>query len=1206
MRFYRAGFKCAVAAAFCAASSFAATIDIAADAVRELSSAENAVGNVLNVAGSATLKLTGSVTAGTFTLNPAITFTGAGTLTIDISELTGCTAIRMVNHVRDEDANGQGVIAFPAGVGEAVFGSTSRAAATALNSSTTPRAFPVFEADVTFVDAGGVFVFTNDVSLVRLPATGGYAIRPDSRIALFGQEVLGTGNYALTDFDVQICDVNSFTQGATLTVPDGRTLYIRPGNLKNFSEWSGQNWLITNNIALGGPDAAIRFQNNNSPGLVGDVTGEGNMVYGGNGSVKFAGSLEFGGSLIMRTDATSADGHELRLPNGSTVVPKIQLSNGGRIVTCRIRPAGWSEGATSITIPVLESLSSLKQVIDIGREATVNVGELSGQLIVFSSDPVRSATLVVDNLKANTSLYVHSGLNVVVKAFETGANIVLVTNSVGGASWSISGPSTGDAITPPLTFQEDVSPKLLSLGGKLRFPDKLPVDEVTILAGADVAANFADGTRVINNGGALTPIVRTWRDKVTLWTDATDASTFTYAKDDGQVYNPDGVTLGDALISEWRDCRADHQVAGALRFRLTAFDSSTKVTGTNKGAFPNVETVDGKQSIRLYTSRGRAAVATGARAPVTLTVKYALLVFNGKFGGGQALFSTEDAQMKRVSVAGSQTATADSPLIYANNLNFSFRTNGVDVAEPTQTPLTGGWQLIGFTCDGVTVNNIGHYKDVSSGSGNGNQVYGEILLFDEVPTAADQLAAESYLAEKWDLPLGYEPVSEDSELVDITMFGSGTVELERSVNVTNGMFSGTVDLNGHRMGISTNALPFTEATVPAADRALWIDPSLSGAVVLSSDEAKPTEVAYIYSRDNAGPLTAAGNPYVVSPIGENGGTDRRVRAVSGARANGTASTWLEFTDGYGNDGAGNHLLVAESLPAQIPGSYADRGIFTTIAAKSAFFVLDTAKGGGTVVATAANGTDGSFRGRGSDTQTRPIWSSANAGDVKTAPAYLDGIQVDGAVDTFSLRPEVFSFTLPEESAAAMKVFGYSGSATTPKPANEEIMGEWILYTGVQSEETRKGIEAYLMKKWLGKLRDGFSDFRGMTVTGAGTLTMANPDYLPTLDAGFAGTLEFSQETWAFTLPTDGGAAATDAVDLSGRTVALPATVTINLDATGASPGDYMLMTVGSFAGETSFVPGTVTGHGPRRVMFCLTSTGLYARVVPKGMSVSIR
>ena len=69
----------------------------------------------------------------------------------------------MVNHVRDAAAYGQGVIAFPAGIAQVVFGSTSRSSARGLNNSTTPRAFPAFEADVSFVEAGGLFVFTNDV-----------------------------------------------------------------------------------------------------------------------------------------------------------------------------------------------------------------------------------------------------------------------------------------------------------------------------------------------------------------------------------------------------------------------------------------------------------------------------------------------------------------------------------------------------------------------------------------------------------------------------------------------------------------------------------------------------------------------------------------------------------------------------------------------------------------------------------------------------------------------------------------------------------------------------------------------------------------------------------------------------------------------------------------------------------------------------------
>ena len=1194
--------------------SMAAAIDIGAESEYDLAAADNVVGNTLNIGGNATLKLNGSVTDGMFALNPAIIFSGAGTLTVDVSELTGCTAIRMVNHVRDASANGQGTIAFPAGIAQVVFGSVSRSGPGGLNNSSTPRAFPAFEADVSFVEAGGLFVFTNDVSLVRLPATGGYTIREGSRIALFGKELLGSGNYTLTNFDIQICNINSFSEGATVTVPDGRTLYVRPGKLKNAtsSDWDGQSVLVTNNVVLGGSNASLRFQNNNVPGLVGDVTGEGRMIYGGNGSVQYFGNLSFTGALVFG-EASSANGHELRTPNGATIVPKIQFSNGGHTIKCKLRPDGWSEGPTSVTIPVIESTATGTPILDIGREVTVNVGEISGLVEMSSSDPERSATLVVDNLKSNAKLYVRSGLRLAVNSYEAGAQIFLVTNDLGGAGWTISGPSSGSAVTPPLNFPEDVSPLSLSLGGKLRLPDVLPVDEVAILPGADVEANLAAGTRVINNGGTFKPIVRTWRDKVTLWTDATDTSTFTYARD--SYVNDMGGTVDDTKynyikenqIVEWRDCRADHQVAGALRFRMVAFDKNNpSITSSNYGAFPYLEMVDDKQAVRLYPSRGRAAVATGFGKNATLAVKYALLVFNGKHGGGQALFSTTGSQMKRVEDASSQTATVDSPLIYANNVNFAFRTNGVDVAEPTQTPLTGGWQLIGFTCDGVTVNNIGQYMSYNDASGNGRQVYGEILLFNEIPPEADRMAAESYLAKKWNLPYGGEPVDDDSDSVDLTLLGSGTMELSRSVSVTNGLFSGTVDLNGNRMQLSTNALPFTEATVPAADRALWIDPSLSGAVVFGDNMNKPTEVAYIYSRDNAGLLTADGNPYVVSPIAANGGTDRRVRVVNGARANGTAATWLEFTDGYGNDNAGNHLLVAEKLPAQIPAAYTESKVFADIAAKSAFFVLDTTKGGGTVVATAANGTTGSFRTRGSSTQPKPIWPSGNAEDVKNAPTYLDGVQVNGATDTFSLRPEVLSFSLPENSGATMKVFGYSGTTATEKPTNDEIMGEWILYTKVQSEETRKAIEAYLMLKWLGKLRDGFSDFRGMTVTGAGTLAAVGPEYLPTLSAEFTGTIEFSRTVWTFTLPTDGGAAATDAVDLAGRTVALPAAVTIDLNMAGAKPGTYRLMSAGSISDGTVFTLGTVTGQGNKRIALLVSETAVDVSVGATGTVFMMR
>ena len=214
------------------------------------------------------------------------------------------------------------------------------------------------------------------------------------------------------------------------------------------------------------------------------------------------------------------------------------------------------------------------------------------------------------------------------------------------------------------------------------------------------------------------------------------------------------------------------------------------------------------------------------------------------------------------------------------------------------------------------------------------------------------------------------------------------------------------------------------------------------------------------------------------------------------------------------------------------------------------------------------------------------------------------MQVNGATDTFSLRPEVLSFTLPPDSTAAMKVFGYSGTPATSKPANEEIMGEWLLYTTPQTEDVRKGIEAYLMWKWLGKLRDGFSDFRGMTVTGAGTLAADGPEYLPTLDSGFSGTLEFSRTAWSFKLPAAGNAA-TDAVDLPDQTVSLPAAVTVALDLTDAQPGDYRLMSVGAFSSETTFTLGTVTSLHAYRVNLVATGTGLYVSLLPKGLSITI-
>ena len=306
---------------------------------------------------------------------------------------------------------------------------------------------------------------------------------------------------------------------------------------------------------------------------------------------------------------------------------------------------------------------------------------------------------------------------------------------------------------------------------------------------------------------------------------------------------------------------------------------------------------------------------------------------------------------------------------------------------------------------------------------------------------------------------GFDSI-EQSQNVNVELFGSGAVSLAGDAVVSNGMFSGSVNLNGHRIELSTNALPHTEATIPTDGRVLWIDPSFPGAVVHGDDAAKPDEVAYIYARDNGGLLTDPSSRCVASPYTAN--VDWRVRTVVGARASGSAATWLDFANGYSGDNYRNHLQVKKNLSSDIPTSYSDTSTFVSINVKAGFFALDTTRGGGTAILSAVNGTGGSFKYRSGT----PIWQASNVAAVKEADTYLDGKQIVATELGYSGRPEVMSFNMQDSAAAqGAKVFGFSGTASTTTYTNPEIMGEWLLYSKRQSEADRAGIEAYLMKKW---------------------------------------------------------------------------------------------------------------------------------------------
>ena len=199
-----------------------------------------------------------------------------------------------------------------------------------------------------------------------------------------------------------------------------------------------------------------------------------------------------------------------------------------------------------------------------------------------------------------------------------------------------------------------------------------------------------------------------------------------------------------------------------------------------------------------------------------------------------------------------------------------------------------------------------------------------------------------------------------------------------------------------------------------------------------------------------------------------------------------------------------------------------------------------------------------------------------------------------------------SFNMKEEHKPEdAKVFGYSGSGTATS-VNDEIMGEWILYSMTQTEDVRKGIEAYLMWKWLGKRLDGYSSFYNMKVAGDGVLAVSGPEYLPNELDEFTGSLEFTRTEWSFAIPPEGGTEAVDAVKYPGRDLTLPDEISVTVDVNGAVNGDYTLFKADSITGVEKIALGASSKIGGKTVSFVVSEGEIAVRVASRGTVFVIR
>lgn len=1128
-----------------------------------------------------TLKLADAATDGTFEIKSSFYIPEGLKLTFNVPEGVTGVKIRMKGGLR-----GTGTVVFGAGIMKLTIG----AVADKSNILGGVNSMPAIESDIAFAETTGRVELTEGVSLVRWP-TCSYTIAEGTVVAVMGANLFTEDTLTLDTWDLMLCHQNAIKKGCTITVSEGRTLYHRPSYLYTVDSklaghvqtWGGpSDYTHEVNVLLDG--GAFCTQSRTSGNVLkGDLTGLGSVLFANPGSLTFDGKIAFSGTLSLASIVT--DECAFRAAAGSSLA-NVDITD---VVAAKITFAPQSAEELVVRSMTVSKVGSASPIVKVGAGGTVRFGSVSGQY-EFAGEG-SGAKAILDS--TSSVLNLHPGLTLAFASAD--AAVPLVVDAASGNVWGFENTSSVQALLD-LNYETLGENAEIVLGGKIELAKPIPVATLRIASGAEVKAVVGSGTKVVNEGGTL-EIVESWKAKAALWTDASLASSFTSAKEAmSDRYGPDDQSLSylkDGQVAEWRDCRAHHQT---YRIRTTVFDKKDAAAPTSASAksFPYLKDQDGKPSAYFSKdgTRARMYIATGVGSNATLPVKCAVFAFNGALGGGNALFWEANNAFKRVETVSSAYPTKDAPLVYSNGMNLAFRQDGADVEDCTRTGLKAGWQILAFTCeDGISIGALGPGKSENTGSCNGGQIFGEVIFFTEMPTTDEILAMEKYLADKWNVTITHA----GGERPTCSVSGTGTVKLAENASFdTTGYFAGTVDLNGKRMEIGEIKVPFKAADIPSENRLLWVDPRLDGAVVFGDDAEKPDEIKMIYARDNNGLKTADGDYYVTSPYmpgEENTNNNRRVRYAGG---------WLDFRNGYTyNDTRGNGLFM-QKLPFKQMPQYDSAAEEISIAA--GFFALDSMRnGGGSLMTSEANGGAKLLRARGSKSDSA-IWSLEPDTTV-TIDTRRNGAAVE-MTDPFSGGKDVMSFNVNNGDVALVKCFGYM-SPGRRSHSNNEILGEWLLYSANVPAADRERIEAYLSWKWRGVMLEGFGETRDMSVSGAGTIAVANPESLPTLAQDFTGVIELTKDAYAFTLPKE-GPDAVEAVKLPGRTVRMQGEVTIDLDATAAKSGSYLLMSAGDFAAGTTFTLGTVADRRTREIVLSVRDNALYADVKPNGILLIVR
>lgn len=691
---------------------------------------------------------------------------------------------------------------------------------------------------------------------------------------------------------------------------------------------------------------------------------------------------------------------------------------------------------------------------------------------------------------------------------------------------------------------------------------------VSIEAGAEACVNASvlpEGAAIAATGGTvnLELDLMSWTNQVgvTLWLDPNDAASLHLLEDPSgkrqefEDYN---------VVEKWWDCRLD-EAGDRYAYNNRAYLNGSW-TGGLSYVYPRFVPAggDGPNGLAyLYTSKnisssaGRLylfddALTTGSGSADTAknSAKFTIMVFGSQYGGGTAMIGGIDSPFLRA--GDGKTATKDTGILKDDT--HPVWLDGERITDPTTTGFSGGWQIVSLQNGNDAALFLGWRNQYSNYAGG--QQYGEIIFLDEIPSDEVRKRIEYYLAVKWGLDGQLKSSSENATL-KVTAQGEGSLSvIDGSTLELSGAFAGSIKLNGSDLVIVDNAIPKADE-LPKQGQVAWFDPDSAETVILASEPTKSNLICGIYDREPSRRSGTGRMLYIAEPNGVTAtGKDRCPYLHEGDWSLPFAPIrhWIDNNDLY-NDTAGNALRLR--LASNRQGSDSDGALKV----RTVILVQNSERGGGTPIL-------GNYSGETGVTRTTPtpgaaLWQSSANDALKNAKVYVNGKQSLDPLSSsgFGGRPEVLS--IETASDYSVSSFGYYGNSENR--AQGEIFGEILLYSRVLSVPERESIEAYLQRKWLGTIRDGYSDIRESMAIGGGRVTAPTLAALPKMDSGEAA---IASDVLNFTLVGGANSHLANPVNLGNATLMLPEATTVAVTLTARPEyGVYRLVTANSVVAE---------------------------------------